>query len=177
MKNAWACSFRRRPLLESIVTLYMVDLIHVCILNSTFYAVLMHDTIYSFQLLFKECANIEFDKLGSENSQFFRQYIKEKNIWNSKVYQSERCQKWPKSLSQNDLNLPSHRPFEKNVNLEFIVKSKEFEFGSNEFSVAHRVSCQPHLRHQVEYDSNCLCNPTCSLLAKEFWRSQHGYLN
>ena len=73
----------------------MVDLIHVCILNSTFYAVLMHDTIYRIGLLFKECANIEFDKLGSENSQCFRQYIKEKNIWNSKVYQSERFQKYP----------------------------------------------------------------------------------
>ena len=54
------------------------------------------------------------------------------------------------------------------MNLEFIVKSKEFEFGSNEFFVVRRVSCQPHQQHQVESDSNCLGNPTYSLLAKEF---------
>ena len=139
----------------------------------------MHDTIYRIRLLFKECANIEFDKLGSENSQCFRQYIKDKNIWNSKVYQSERCQKytwpsseWPKLDLKADLFV-----WEVVVNLEFIAKSKEFEFGSNEFFAAHRVSCQPRLQHQVECDSNCLGNPTCSLLAKEFWRNQHGFLN
>ena len=46
----------------------------------------MHEAIYRFEMLFKECANIEFDKLGSENSQFFRQFKKKKNIWNTKVY-------------------------------------------------------------------------------------------
>ena len=70
---------------------------HVCIFNRTFYAVLIHDTIYRFEMLFKECANIEYDKLGSENSVFFRQYIKVKNIWNSKLCQSVPC--------QDDLNL------------------------------------------------------------------------
>ena len=44
----------------------------------------MHDSIYRANMLFKECANIEFDKLGSENSEFFRQINKATNIWNTK---------------------------------------------------------------------------------------------
>ena len=54
----------------------------------------MHEAIYRFEMLFKECANIEFDKLGSENSQFFRQFIKKKNIWNTKVYDTTPLMTW-----------------------------------------------------------------------------------
>ena len=52
------------------------------------------------------------------------------------------------------------------MNKKFILKLKEFEFGSNEFFVAHRVFCRPHQRHQAEYDLGCRGNPVCNLLAK-----------
>ena len=63
------------------------------------------------------------------------------------------------------------------LNLEFILKLKEFESGSNEFFVARRVSCRRRQRHQAEFDLSYRGNPICNSHWAGFWHSQHGSLN